>query len=70
MFYEEIIQNGRLYCRTTPDGEWQEKQTPRALALKALLALSQEDREAVLGYFCRFCNELHPKGGCVCHRDE
>lgn len=50
MFYEETIIQGKLHCRTSPQGKWQPLSTPRALALNALLALSEEDRQSVLRY--------------------
>jgi hypothetical protein len=71
MFYEEKVVNGRLCSRTSPTGDWVELQTPRGRAVNALAALSQDDRDAVLGHFCRACNQLHPStGNCVCWNDE
>lgn len=48
MYYQEIVNNGKLYSRTSPTGEWQEVVSPRATAVAALLALTPVDRQAVL----------------------
>lgn len=48
MFYEEKIINGILYCRTTPDGSWQVKTGHSADAIKSLLAMSEDARNATL----------------------
>jgi hypothetical protein len=68
MFYQDRFTNGRLFCRTSPDGEWVPAVGPVADAVNALLGVSREDRLEIFARFCSSCGRSDPK--CQCWNDE
>lgn len=47
MFYEEKLIDGKLYCRTTPDGEWRLKSVDQSALIRELVvALERLERAA------------------------
>ena len=67
MYYEEKIIDGVLMCKTTPKGEWMVANGTRADAVNLLVKMSEEQRLAVLHYFCQHCGGFTP---CQCWNDE
>ena len=70
MFYEEKIVDGILYCRTSPNGEWQPATDRRAQLVNELAQMDDERRLSIMGLFCSECGDIKPKHGCTCMRDE
>jgi hypothetical protein len=68
MYYEEKIINGALHCRSTPSGEWVLSKKAYAAAANALMALTDEQRMIVFGFFCQHCGSDDPH--CQCWNDE
>ena len=68
MYYEEEVINGTLHCRSTPSGGWRAASSAHADAVNALLALTDEQRLAALGFFCTHCGCDNPR--CQCWNDE
>ena len=68
MYYEEKIINGVLHCRSTPDGEWRPATSAHAVAVNALMALTDEQRMEAFGFFCCHCGTDDPR--CQCWNDE
>ena len=68
MFYEEKVIDGTLHCRSTPGGEWRPATSAHAATVNALLAMTDDQRMEVFGFFCRYCGTDDPR--CQCWNDE
>jgi hypothetical protein len=68
MFHEEKIINNKLHHRSTPWGEWTESTGAYADAVNAVVALEDEKRVSVFGFFCTRCGTLD--SGCQCWNDD
>lgn len=68
MFYEERIMQGILMCRSSPRGEWRYATTPHAIAVNALMQLTDSQRQEAFRHFCTSCGTDDPR--CQCWNDE
>lgn len=69
MYYEEKIENGVLWIKTTPQGLWRiapESNTTRLI--KALCEVDLDTRLAVFMRFCKCCSRelVHTTDYCDC----
>jgi len=68
MYYKEKVINGALHCCSTPNGEWRPATSAHAAVVNALMALTDEQRMDVFGFFCTHCGGNDPR--CQCWNDE
>ena len=64
--YKEQVIDGVLMCRSEPSGEWSPAATLYAGAVNALIALTDEQRERAMRFFCSHCGDVQPTDS-VCH---
>lgn len=64
---ETRIIDGQLMIRVMPSEKWVPLYNPVADLVNQMLALPEEDRWEVMGYFCGGCGAVSP---CACQRDE
>ena len=68
MYYEDRIIDGKLYYRTTPDGNWMEEKSARAIVINILHQMTENQRLDCLRFFCSCCGST--KLPCYCMHDE
>ena len=52
MYFDAKIIDGRLYTKTSPNGEWTQAIGNMAQAVESLCRISVDERQTVLALFC------------------